>query len=170
VAGSRGAKAAGTAPAPARRAAAKAPAGASAGAAADPAAPWTTAWPAWRVGLTAAALFLLGAVVGVAAAFLHLGSVPAGVDWPVGLVFGLLCTAAAGVAGGMYVRTRAGAIIPALGWTVAVLVFTSPRAEGDLVVGSSGADYGFMVGGLFTQLAVVVLVPYTAWAARAGAP
>lgn len=130
---------------------------------------WATAWAPWRVALAAVVLTVLGALVGIGGAFLHLRSVPAGIDWPVGLLFGLLCAAALAAAGGMLVRSRAGAAFPAVGWTIAVVFLTQPRPEGDVVVGGGAEAFGFMLGGLIAHGVVVVLPPYAEWA-RADRP
>lgn len=67
---------------------------------------------------------------------------------PVGLGCGLALSAAVFVGSGLAVRGRTGAGAAALGWAVPVLVLSTPRPEGDLVVTGSVLGYAWLVGGL----------------------
>ena len=69
----------------------------------------------------------------------------------------------------MLVRSRLGAAIPSAGWLVAGLVLSSPKSEGDILIGGAGMDYGFLVGGASTLLAVCAL-PYALLAAEPDEP
>ncbi|WP_435865174.1 DUF6113 family protein [Streptomyces spectabilis] len=88
------------------------------------------------------ALFLLGAVVGVAGALVQQGWFPSG-----------LLLALAGAAGAFYggsraTGARAGALAPAGGWLAAVMLLTATRPEGDFVFGAGLGSYVFLLGGM----------------------
>jgi uncharacterized protein DUF6113 len=120
--------------------------------------------PAVRVLLLVPAV-AAGAVAAVLGSFVHpyerLGL-------PVGLVVAL--TLSAGVFGmaGLLVGRR-GAAAAALGWVLPVLLLSSRRPEGDLVVPATTAGYVWLLGG--TLLAVAgVAVPYPRPGRRTGEP
>lgn len=101
-------------------------------------------------------LFVLGLLVGVGGALVHymrVGSVPTGT------LLGVLAADGVAFAAGVLLRSRFGAAIPGLGWLVAGMLLSSPRGEGDLLIGGAAMDYGFLVGGVGTLLAVCAL-PY----------
>ncbi|ATL30250.1 DUF6113 family protein [Streptomyces formicae] len=89
-----------------------------------------------------AGLFVLGALVGVAGALVQGGFFPAG------LLLGLLGAAGAFYGGACAIGTRAGAVAPAAGWLVAVVLLTSTRPEGDFVFAAGLGSYGFLLGGM----------------------
>jgi hypothetical protein len=93
-----------------------------------------------------AVLFLLGGVVGVWGAFLVPLRLFGHVEGLADLV-GLLGTLVAGYLGGVGLRSAAAAVLPGLGWIVAVIVLGySPG--GDVVIpGSLGNDAGVGVVG-----------------------
>lgn len=86
-------------------------------------------------------LLLLGVGLGVVGAFL----VPLrvhGVLVPVSPVLAVVGNLAVGLLGARAAGSRAGAVLPALGWLAVVLVLGSSRPEGDLVLpGGSGIGY-----------------------------
>ncbi|CAM5429239.1 hypothetical protein SALBM135S_08970 [Streptomyces alboniger] len=89
-----------------------------------------------------AGLFVLGAVIGVAGALVQGGFFPAG-----------LLLALAGAAGTFYggaraVGTKAGAVAPAAGWLVAVVLLTATRPEGDFLFGAGLGSYAYLLGGM----------------------
>ncbi|MFD9909679.1 DUF6113 family protein [Streptomyces sp. NPDC059063] len=88
------------------------------------------------------ALFLLGAVVGVAGALVQQGWFPGG------LLLALVGSAGAFYGGSCATGTRAGAIAPAAGWLVAVMLLTATRPEGDFVFGAGLGSYVFLLGGM----------------------
>ena len=111
-----------------------------------------------RVGRVAAlpVLALAGVWLGAAGAFVQAITFDvAGVALPVGLVATLTVTAAVLLAGARVMRGRAGAAVPALGWLVAVLVLSSQRPEGDLVLPANGGSYAFLLLGTVVVGAVV---------------
>ena len=74
---------------------------------------------------------------------------------PVGLLCALALSAAVFVAAGLLVRARTGAAACAAGWFLPVLLFSTQRPEGDLVVPGSAAGYAWLLGGsLVAALAV----------------
>lgn len=87
-------------------------------------------------------LFVLGALVGVAGALVQGGFFPAG------LLIALLGAAGAFYGGARAVGTRAGAVAPAAGWLVAVMLLTATRPEGDFLFGAGLGSYGFLLGGM----------------------
>ncbi|MEL3947378.1 MULTISPECIES: DUF6113 family protein [Streptomyces] len=89
-----------------------------------------------------AGLFLLGAVVGVAGALAQQGWFPGG------LLLALAGSAGAFYGGSRATGTRGGAIAPAAGWLVAVMLLTATRPEGDFVFGAGLGSYVFLLGGM----------------------
>ncbi|MEU6671605.1 DUF6113 family protein [Streptomyces sp. NPDC046727] len=92
-------------------------------------------------------LFLLGALVGLAGALVQAAWFPGGLL--------LALAGAAGVfLGGSYgTASRSGAVAPAAGWIVAVILLTTTRPEGDFLFGAGGGSYLFLLGGM--ALAVI---------------
>lgn len=106
----------------------------------DSARPGPGRWAAY------AGLFLLGAVVGVAGALVQAG-------WfPLGLLLALGGAAGAFGGGAKLMRTKVGAMAPAAGWLLAVMLLTSARAEGDFVFGAAISSYVFLLGGMLVAL------------------
>ncbi len=89
-----------------------------------------------------ALLFVLGAVVGVA------GSLVQGGFFPAGLLLALLGAAGLFYGGSRAIGTRAGAVAPAAGWLVAVMLLTATRPEGDFLFGAGIVSYGYLLGGM----------------------
>ncbi|MFI6659068.1 DUF6113 family protein [Streptomyces sp. NPDC050523] len=87
-------------------------------------------------------LFVLGLVVGVA------GSLVQGAWFPGGLLLALAGEAGACLGGGLAARGRGGAIAPAAGWLIAVILLTASRPEGDFLFGAGGGSYLFLLGGM----------------------
>ncbi|MDO0911996.1 DUF6113 family protein [Streptomyces sp. DT2A-34] len=98
-------------------------------------------------------LFVLGAVVGVVGALVQ----PA---WfPGGLLLALAGEAGLCLGGGLAAGSRAGAVAPAGGWMVAVILLTASRPEGDFVFGTSAASYLFLLGGMAVAVICATLAP-----------
>ncbi len=89
-----------------------------------------------------ALLFVLGAVVGVA------GSLVQGGFFPAGLLLALVGAAGLFYGGSRVIGTRAGAVAPAAGWLVVVMLLTATRPEGDFLFGAGLGSYGFLLGGM----------------------
>lgn len=92
-------------------------------------------------------LFVLGAAVGAAGALVQAGLFPGGL---------LLALAGAGglfLGGSRAAGSRAGAVAPAAGWLIAVILLTASRPEGDFLFGAGGGSYLFLLGGM--ALAVI---------------
>ncbi|MFD4528513.1 DUF6113 family protein [Streptomyces sp. NPDC058470] len=87
-------------------------------------------------------LFVLGAVVGAAGALVQPGWFPGGLLLAVAGAAGLFLGGAQGVG------TRAGAVVPAAGWMVAVILLTASRPEGDFLFGAGFGSYLFLLGGM----------------------
>ncbi|MFI8229354.1 DUF6113 family protein [Streptomyces sp. NPDC085900] len=87
-------------------------------------------------------LFLLGAVVGAAGSLVQAGWFPGG------LLLALAGEAGLCLGGGWAVRGRGGAVAPAAGWIVAVILLTATRPEGDFLFGAGGGSYLFLLGGM----------------------
>ncbi|SEE42777.1 hypothetical protein SAMN05216489_06576 [Streptomyces sp. 3213] len=87
-------------------------------------------------------LFVLGAVVGAAGALVQGGWFPGGL---------LLALAGAGglfLGGARAADGRGGAVAPAAGWMVAVILLTASRPEGDFLFGAGVGSYLFLLGGM----------------------
>lgn len=107
--------------------------------------------------LVLVAALLLGAAAGVLGSFVHPMQV---VGVPVGLLCGLALTAAAVATGGLLAGARTGAVAAAVGWVLPVLVLSTRRPEGDLVVPGTAAGYLWLLGGTLVAGATVAW-PYT---------
>ncbi|MEU5243990.1 DUF6113 family protein [Streptomyces asoensis] len=94
-----------------------------------------------------AGLLLLGAFTGVAGALVQAGWFPGG------LLLALAGAAGLFLGGARALGSRAGAVAPAAGWMVAVIVSTAARPEGDFLFGAGGGSYLFLLGGM--ALAVI---------------
>ncbi|MEU5277243.1 DUF6113 family protein [Streptomyces asoensis] len=94
-----------------------------------------------------AGLLLLGAVTGVAGALVQAGWFPGG------LLLALAGAAGLFLGGARALGSRAGAVAPAAGWMVSVIVSTAARPEGDFLFGAGGGSYLFLLGGM--ALAVI---------------
>ena len=92
-------------------------------------------------------LFLLGAVVAVAGSLVQ----PAGE--PGGLLLALAGAVGVFLGGAYATRSRGGAMAPAAGWIVTVILLTTSRPEGDFLFGAGGGSYLFLFGGM--ALAVI---------------
>ncbi|NEB78704.1 hypothetical protein G3I40_26250 [Streptomyces sp. SID14478] len=88
------------------------------------------------------ALFVLGLLVGVAGALLQGGWFPGG------LLLSLVGAAGLFHGGVRLTRARSGAVAPAAGWVVAVVLLTASRPEGDFLFGAGLGSYLFLLGGM----------------------
>ncbi|MGW1889775.1 DUF6113 family protein [Streptomyces sp. NPDC002004] len=87
-------------------------------------------------------LFVLGAVVAVAGALVQGGLFPGG------LLLALAAAAGTFVGGARATGARAGAIAPAAGWMLTVVLLTTSRPEGDFAFGVGVGSYLFLLGGM----------------------
>ncbi|MEH0418740.1 DUF6113 family protein [Streptomyces sp. B21-083] len=87
-------------------------------------------------------LFVLGAVVGAAGALVQAAWFPGGLLLALGGAAGLF------LGGARAVGTRAGAVAPAVGWMVAVVLLTASRPEGDFLFAAGVGSYLFLLGGM----------------------
>ncbi|MGY1497788.1 DUF6113 family protein [Streptomyces sp. QTS52] len=87
-------------------------------------------------------LFVLGAVVGAAGALLQAAWFPGGLLLALGGAAGLF------LGGARAVGTRAGAVAPAAGWMIAVILLTASRPEGDFLFAAGVGSYLFLLGGM----------------------
>lgn len=105
-------------------------------------------------------LFVLGLVLGIFGAFL----IPAGprigsVLLSIGVAVAFIGNIVSGVLGTEMTGNRLGAIVPGIGWVVAVLPLGAKRPEGDLVVTGDTKGYAFLLAGLIAAVGVVALAP-----------
>ncbi|WP_369252591.1 DUF6113 family protein [Streptomyces sp. R41] len=87
-------------------------------------------------------LFVLGVVVGAAGALVQSGWFPGG------LLLALVGAAGLFLGGARATQSRAGAVAPAAGWMVAVVLLTASRPEGDFLFGAGVVSYLFLLGGM----------------------
>ena len=97
--------------------------------------------PAGRV-LLFLGLFVMGAVVGAAGALVQAGWFPGGLLLALAGEAGLL------LGGARATDSRGGAVAPAAGWMIAVILLTASRPEGDFLFGAGGGSYLFLLGGM----------------------
>lgn len=108
---------------------------------------------------------VLGAVVALVGTVVHQLAVGER-RWPLGLLTALALT---GLWGMLLGRAPWPAVVRAagvVGWVVLVAVVASRRPEGDVLVPANGRGYGWMLGGLVTLVAPVVLAAGTRAPAR----
>jgi hypothetical protein len=98
-----------------------------------------------------ALLAVLGALTGVA------GAVVQGGWFPGGLLLALLGVAALCYGGVRATDRRLGGGLPAGTWTLAVLLLTSARPEGDFLFGAGLGSYVFLLGGMFAGVMCATL-------------
>ncbi|MEV2213069.1 DUF6113 family protein [Streptomyces sp. NPDC050997] len=119
--------------------------------------PSTLAQPLGRpsVGRVAAylGLFVLGAVVGVAGSLVQSGWFPGG------LLLALAGEAGLCLGGARAAGSRGGAVAPAVGWMLAVILLTASRPEGDFVFAAGGGSYLFLLGGMAVAVICATLAP-----------
>jgi len=87
-------------------------------------------------------LFLFGALVGAAGSLVQSGWFPGG------LLLALAGAAGLFLGGARATESRAGAVAPAAGWMVAVVLLTASRPEGDFLFGAGVGSYLFLLGGM----------------------
>ncbi|GAA3856761.1 DUF6113 family protein [Streptomyces lacrimifluminis] len=102
-------------------------------------------------------LFALGVVVGAAGGLLQAAWFPGGLLLALGGAAGLF------LGGARAVGTRAGAVAPAAGWMVAVILLTASRPEGDFLFAAGVGSYLFLLGGMAVAVMCATL-------ARTGQP
>lgn len=99
------------------------------------------------------ALFVLGAVVGVAGALMQPAWFPGGLLLAIAGEAGLLLGA------GRAMGSRAGAVAPAGGWMISVILLTASRPEGDFLFGTGASSYLFLLGGMAIAVICATLAP-----------
>ncbi|MFJ8870942.1 DUF6113 family protein [Streptomyces sp. NPDC102473] len=88
------------------------------------------------------ALAVLGAAVGIA------GTLVQAALFPGGLLLALAASAGLFYGGRVLTRTQLGALVPAVGWFITVIVLLGGRPEGDYVFGQEVGLALFMLGGM----------------------
>jgi len=106
-----------------------------------------------EIGL-AASIGLVAGALGSYAQQLSVGPL----ELPLGVLLGGLLVAAVAVSVRVGLRTRLGSTALALGWFVAVVLASSPRREGDVLVAGDARGWGFLVAGTLV-LALALAVP-----------
>jgi hypothetical protein len=92
-------------------------------------------------------LFVFGGVVALAGALVQAAWFPGG------LLLALAGAAGLFLGGAYATRSRGGAVAPAAGWIVTVVLLTTARPEGDFLFGAGAGSYLFLLGGM--ALAVI---------------
>ncbi|MDQ1036344.1 hypothetical protein QFZ75_002760 [Streptomyces sp. V3I8] len=87
-------------------------------------------------------LFVLGGVVAVTGALVQSGWFPGG------LLLALAGAAGLFLGGMRATGGRAGAVVPAAGWMIAVVLLTASRPEGDFLFAAGAGSYLFLLGGM----------------------
>ncbi|MFC8230982.1 DUF6113 family protein [Streptomyces sp. NPDC057287] len=105
-----------------------------------------------------AALAVVGAAVGIAGTLLQAALFPGG------LLLALAASAGLFYGSRVLTRTQLGALVPAVGWFVAVVVLLGGRPEGDYVFGQEIGLALFMLGGMAVAVicATMSRLPYPA--------
>ncbi|MFJ2159932.1 DUF6113 family protein [Streptomyces sp. NPDC087856] len=101
--------------------------------------------------LAYAGLFVLGAVVGTAGALVQAAWFPGG------LLLALVGAAGLFLGGARAAGGRGGAVAPAAGWMVAVILLTASRPEGDFLFGAGVGSYLFLLGGMVVAVMCATL-------------
>jgi hypothetical protein len=98
-------------------------------------------------------LFVLGAVAGAAGALVQSGWFPGG------LLLALVGAVGVFLGGARAADSRAGAVAPAAGWLVTVILLTVSRPEGDFLFAAGGGTYLFLLGGMAVAVICATLGP-----------
>ncbi|MET9983623.1 DUF6113 family protein [Streptomyces rochei] len=98
-------------------------------------------------------LFVLGAVVGLAGALVQAAWFPGG------LLLALAAEAGLCLGAGRAVGRRGGAVAPAAGWALAVVLLTTSRPEGDFLFAAGSGSYLFLLGGIAVAVMCATLAP-----------
>ena len=98
-------------------------------------------------------LLVLGVAVGMAGTLLQ------GAWFPGGLLLSLGGAAGLFLGGAQATGTRGGAVAPAVGWMVAVVLLTASRPEGDFLFGAGVGSYLFLLGGMGVAVICATLAP-----------
>ncbi|MFD6281636.1 DUF6113 family protein [Streptomyces sp. NPDC060209] len=103
-------------------------------------------------------LAVLGAAVGLA------GTLVQAALFPGGLLLALAASAGLFYGGRALTRTQLGALVPAVGWFIAVILLLGGRPEGDYVFGQEIGLALFMLGGMAVAVmcATMSRLPYPA--------
>lgn len=96
-------------------------------------------------------LAVLGMMTGVA------GSLLQGALFPGGLLLALVGGAAVFYGGTLLTGTRLGAVVPAAGWLVTVVLLSSARPEGDFLFTNGIGPYAYLLGGAMAGVMCVTL-------------
>ncbi|UXI80669.1 DUF6113 family protein, partial [Streptomyces vinaceusdrappus] len=76
-----------------------------------------------------------------------------------GRVVGGAAGAGSGVGAGRAVGRRGGAVAPAAGWALAVVLLTTSRPEGDFLFAAGSGSYLFLLGGIAVAVMCATLAP-----------
>lgn len=102
-----------------------------------------------------------GAVLAVAGGFAGVIGVAYATSVPLGAVIAFVGNAALGVLGGWGLKGWRGALWPAVGWFIAIVIMSLPRSEGDVMLPSTTAAQAFLfVGAAASALAAVVAIRF----------
>lgn len=102
-------------------------------------------------------LGFVGVELGLIGAFLSLQSLHlAGLTVPVGPVLAVTANLLAGLWAVRITGNRSAAAAPALGWLLSVLLLSSSRGEGDVVITNSGEGVAFLLLGALAWVAAAV--------------
>jgi hypothetical protein len=108
---------------------------------------------AFLTGLAYGVLAVLGVLLGVIGSFefsWQFGSVP------VAAILLSVVNLAAFRAAGWAMESKLGAVVPAVVWMIILVVLSSRRPEGDLVVTGTTPGYVYMFGGAVAALAAII--------------
>ncbi|MFF3851310.1 DUF6113 family protein [Streptomyces sp. NPDC002328] len=98
-------------------------------------------------------LFVLGALTGLAGALVQAGWFPGGLLLALAGAVGLF------LGGARLLGGRSGAVAPAAGWMITVVLLTSGRPEGDFLFAAGSGSYLFLLGGMALAVICATLVP-----------
>lgn len=106
-------------------------------------------------------LAALGFGIGVVDAFAQARTIGIGLRIPVGAILAVAVLGGVALSAGLLTRSRIGLGVVALGWVVSVVLFTSPRAEGDVIIAADLPGYLYLFGGVIV-LTGLSAVPFAA--------
>ncbi|HEX3614847.1 MAG TPA: DUF6113 family protein [Sporichthyaceae bacterium] len=87
---------------------------------------------------------------------------------PVGVAIALATQCSVAFAAGVWNAARSAAGVPVLGWVVTVLLFSTERPAGSVVIAATKVGYVYLIGGL-VLLGLLMLLPYDRIAGRGDA-